>query len=138
MTTIGFIGGGHMAEALISGILKTGDFRPGRVYVSDIRSERLEYLREHYGVRTASDNSELASKVDVLVLSVKPQGMKDMLASIKGSVGDETLVISIAAGITMSVISSVLGDLAIVRVMPNMPAWVGQGASAVPQRESPG
>ncbi len=131
MTTIGFIGGGHMAEALISGILKTGDFRPGRVYVSDIRSERLEYLREHYGVRTASDNSELASKVDVLVLSVKPQTMKDMLASIKGSVGDETLVISIAAGITMSVISSVLGDLAIVRVMPNMPAWVGQGASAL-------
>lgn len=129
--TIGFIGGGHMAEALISGILKAGVCRPGKIYVSDIRAERLEYLREHYGVRTTSDNAELVSKVDILVLSVKPQTMKDMLQGIKGSVSEETLVISIAAGVTMSLISSILGDLAIVRVMPNMPAWVGQGASAL-------
>jgi len=129
--TIGFIGSGNMAEALINGVLKAGVYRPGKVYVSDIRPERIEYLREHYGVRTADDNAELASKVDVLVLSVKPQNMKDALESIKSSVSEDTLVISIAAGITTSLIASILGDLAIVRVMPNMPAWVDEAASAL-------
>jgi pyrroline-5-carboxylate reductase len=128
--TIGFIGSGHMAEALISGILRAGVYEPEQVYVSDIRPERLEYLRQQYGVRTAG-NAELASKVSVLVLSVKPQVMKSALEDIKGSVSEDTLVISIAAGITMSLISSALGDMAIVRVMPNMPAWVTQGASAL-------
>jgi pyrroline-5-carboxylate reductase len=129
--TIGFIGSGNMAEALINGVLKAGVYRPGKVYVSDVRPERVEYLREHYGVRTATDNAELASKVDVLVLSVKPQNMKDALESIKGHVSDDIMVISIAAGIKTSRISSILGDLAIVRVMPNMPAWVDEAASAL-------
>jgi len=129
--TIGFIGGGNMAEALINGVLKAGVYRPGKVYASDIRPERLEYLREHYGVRTADDNVLLASKVDVLVLSVKPQNMRTALESIKSGIGEDTLVISIAAGITTSLIASILGDLAIVRVMPNMPAWVDEAASAL-------
>ncbi len=131
METIGFIGSGNMAEALINGVVKAGVYRPGKVYVSDIRPERLEYLREHYGVRTADSNADLASKVDVLVLSVKPQNMKAALESMKASVNEDTLVISIAAGITTSLISSILGDLAIVRVMPNMPAWVDEAASAL-------
>ena len=131
METIGFIGSGNMAEALINGVLKAGVYRPGKVYVSDIRSERLEYLREHYGVRTAADNRELASVVDVLVLSVKPQNMKEALESIKDAINDHVLVISIAAGIKTSLISSILGDLAIVRVMPNMPAWVDEAASVL-------
>jgi pyrroline-5-carboxylate reductase len=129
--TIGFIGSGNMAEALINGVLKAGVYRPGKVYASDIRPERLEYLREHYGVRTAADNRELASLVDVLILSVKPQNMKDALESIKDAVNAHVLVISIAAGIKTSLIASILGDLAIVRVMPNMPAWVDEAASVL-------
>ncbi len=131
METIGFIGSGHMAEALINGILKAGVYRPDAVYVSDVRPERIEYLREHYGVRPATDNPDLASKVNVLMLSVKPQNMKDALESIKTSISDDIVVISIAAGITTSLIASILGDLAIVRVMPNMPAWVDEAASAL-------
>ena len=131
METIGFIGSGNMAEALINGVLKAGVYRPGKVYVSDIRPERVEYLREHYGVRTATDNADLASRIDTLVLSVKPQNMKDALESIKGHLGEDILVISIAAGIKTSLISSILGDLAIVRVMPNMPAWVDEAASVL-------
>lgn len=131
MDTIGFVGSGNMAEALINGVLKAGVYRPGKVYVSDIRPDRLEYLREHYGVRTAGNNAELASNVDVLVLSVKPQNMKDALASIQSYIREDTLVISIAAGVTTSLIASALGDLAIVRVMPNMPAWVDEAASAI-------
>jgi pyrroline-5-carboxylate reductase len=129
--TIGFIGGGHMAEALISGILKARVCLPGKVYVSDIRPERLEYLRECYGVRTTGNNAELVTKAKVLVLSVKPQTMKEMLEGITNSVGEDALIISIAAGIPISLISSILGDRAIVRVMPNMAAWVAQGASAL-------
>ncbi len=131
METIGFIGSGNMAEALINGVLKAGVYRPGKVYVSDIRAERVEYLREHYGVRPTADNRELASQVDVLVLSVKPQNMKDALESIKDSVNNHVLVISIAAGVTTSLIASILGDVAIVRVMPNMPAWVDEAASVL-------
>jgi len=129
--TIGFIGSGNMAEALINGVLKAGVYRPGKVYVSDIRPERLEYLREHYGVRAMAANRELAAQVDVLVLSVKPQKMQEVLEEIKDAVNDHTLVISIAAGVKTSLISSMLGDLAIVRVMPNMPAWVDEAASVL-------
>jgi pyrroline-5-carboxylate reductase len=129
--TIGFIGSGNMAEAFINGVLKAGVYRPGKVYVSDVRAERLEYLREHYGVRTAADNAELASKLDVLVLSVKPQNMRTALESVKNHIDSDVLIISIAAGIKTSLISSILGDVAIVRVMPNMPAWVREAASVL-------
>ncbi len=129
--TIGFVGSGNMAEALINGVLKAGVYRPGKVYVSDVRPDRLEYLREHYGVRTAANNADLASNVDVLVLSVKPQNMKDALASLQSYIRKDILVISIAAGITTSLIAGALGDLPIVRVMPNMPAWVDEAASVL-------
>ena len=131
METIGFIGGGNMAEALINGVLKAGVYIPGLVYVSDVHTERIDYLREHYGIRPAQDNKDLASKVDVLVLSVKPQNMKEVLEDIKDHVSDDIVVISIAAGITTSLIASILGDIAIVRVMPNMPAWVDEAASVL-------
>jgi pyrroline-5-carboxylate reductase len=129
--TIGFIGSGNMAEAMINGVLKAGVYRPGKVFTSDIRPERLEYMREHYGVRTTDNNAELASKCDIVVLSVKPQVMTDVLNGIKDAIREHSLVVSIAAGITVSNISSILGDLAIVRVMPNMPAWVDEGAAVL-------
>ncbi len=131
MDTIGFVGSGNMAEAMINGVLKANVYRPGKVFVSDVRPERLVYLREHYGVRTAEDNAELASKADILVLSVKPQNMSEALQSVKDVIKADALVISIAAGIKSSNIAAVLGDVAIVRVMPNMPAWVDEGASVL-------
>lgn len=131
METIGFIGSGHMAEALINGILKAGIYQPDKVYVSDIRPERLGQLHQHYGVQAAADNRQLASHVDVLVLSVKPQVMRAVLEDIRETINDQALVVSIAAGITTSLITSILGDVAIVRVMPNMPAWIEEGASAL-------
>ena len=131
MDTIGFVGSGNMAEAMINGVLKANVYRPGKVFVSDVRPERLVYLREHYGVRTAEDNAELASNADILVLSVKPQNMSEALQSIKDVIKADALVISIAAGIKTTNIAAVLGDVAIVRVMPNMPAWVDEAASVL-------
>ena len=131
MGTIGFVGSGNMAEALIKGIIAAKLYASENVFISDIRTERLELLTDTYGVTTVKNNAELAGKVETLVLSVKPQNMNDVLESIKDAIGDETLVISIAAGIKVAQIAAALGDMAIVRVMPNTPALIAEGASAL-------
>jgi pyrroline-5-carboxylate reductase len=131
MDILGFIGGGNMAEAIIKGVISAKVYPPENIIASDIKSERLEFLKEQYKIRTTADNAELAPSVDVLVLSVKPQNMADALNSIKGSVNPDTLVISIAAGIKTEMISSALGSVGVVRVMPNTPALIGQGAAAL-------
>jgi pyrroline-5-carboxylate reductase len=129
--TIGFLGSGNMAEALIKGIISAGLCNPQDIFISDIRAERLEFLTKEYGVTAVATNSELAGKVNILVLSVKPQNMVEALESIREAVRAETLIISIAAGIKVSNISAVLGIRPIVRVMPNTPALIGEGASAL-------
>lgn len=131
MGTIGFIGSGNMAEALIKGVITANVYAPENIFISDIRAERLEFLAERYGVIPTKSNAELVRKVDTVVLSVKPQNMTDALESIKEAIDTETLVISIAAGIKVEKIAVVLGDIAIVRVMPNTPALIGEGASAL-------
>jgi pyrroline-5-carboxylate reductase len=129
--TIGFIGSGNMAEALIKGIIGAGVYKPENIFISDIRPERLELLVKNYSVQKVDSNAALAAKADNLVLSVKPQNMTDALQSIKDAVGAKTFVISIAAGIKVANITDVLGDMAVVRVMPNTPALIGEGASAL-------
>lgn len=129
--TIGFIGSGNMAESLVKGIISAGLYAPENVFVSDVRAKRLSLLSEGYGVVPVQSNAELAAKVDTVVLSIKPQNMTDALNSIKEAIGAETLVISIAAGIKVANIAAVLGEMAIVRVMPNTPALIGEGASAL-------
>jgi pyrroline-5-carboxylate reductase len=129
--TIGFIGAGNMAEALIKGVINAKLYAPENVFVSDIRAERLKFLVEKYSVIACEENSEPAAKVQTVVLGIKPQNMTDALESIKDSIGSEKLVISIAAGIKVANVTAVLGDVAIVRVMPNTPALIGQGASAL-------
>ncbi len=131
MDTIGFIGSGNMAEALIKGTITAGIYKPENIFISDIRPERLDFLAKQYGVQKADSNAALAAKADILVLSIKPQNMTDALQSIKDAVGADTFVISIAAGIKVANIAAVLGDTAIVRVMPNTPALIGEGASAL-------
>jgi pyrroline-5-carboxylate reductase len=129
--TIGFVGSGNMAEALIKGIVAAKIYAPENVFISDIRTERLELLSDRYGVTVVESNAGLAEKVETLVLSIKPQNTNDALESIKDAIASETLVISIAAGIKVSQIAAALGDMAIVRVMPNTPALIGEGASAL-------
>ena len=131
MGTIGFVGGGNMAEALIKGVITANLYASENVFVSDIRTDRLEFLTNRYGVTACKTNSEVAAKVDTLVLSVKPQTMNEALDSIKDAVGGETLIISIVAGIKAAKIAGVLGNVPIVRVMPNTPALIGEGASAL-------
>ena len=131
METIGFIGGGNMAEAIIKGIISAKIYPPENIIVSDIITDRLKHLADTYAVRTTADNAELARTVDCLILAVKPQVMDEALTSIKGSVNSDTLIISIAAGIKTQCITSALGNIGVVRVMPNTPALIGEGAAAL-------
>ena len=136
MSTIGFIGSGNMAEAIIKGIIGAELFSPSQVTVSDINAERLSYMQSVYGVTVAEDNCKLVENSDIVVLSVKPQTMADALADIKEAAAKDKLFISIAAGITTAFLAENLGDAAIVRVMPNTPALVGEGASALYANEN--
>jgi pyrroline-5-carboxylate reductase len=141
MSTIGFIGSGNMAEALIKGIIvarrgatasqRAGLYKPANIFISDIRPQRLKQLAKKYKVRPAKNNRELVSKADIIVLSVKPQSMTDALESIRDAVSSKKLVISIAAGVKTSRIAKILGNVAIIRAMPNTPALIGEGASAL-------
>jgi pyrroline-5-carboxylate reductase len=131
MSTIGFIGSGNMAEALVKGIIAAKVYAPGDIHISDIRPERLAEMAETYGVTSHNDNATVAQQTETVVLSIKPQKMDEALASIRDAVTEDKLVISIAAGIKVDKIADALGDVAIVRVMPNTPALIGAGASAL-------
>jgi len=131
MDRIGFIGAGNMAEALIRGVILAHVYEPANIYISDVRTERLDELSQKYGVKTASTNPELVSQVNVLVLSVKPQNMHEALQSIAQHIDTDMLVISIVAGKHTDYIAQHLGDVAVVRVMPNTPALIDEGASAL-------
>lgn len=131
MKTIGFVGSGNMAEALIKGIISAGVYKPKHIFISDVRLERLKQLARKYKVKPVKSNSELAIKADTVVLSVKPQNMAEVLESIKGELKKNALVISIAAGVKVATIARAIGDFPIIRAMPNTPALIGEGASAL-------
>ena len=128
---IGFIGGGNMAEALIKGLL-AGGMPAKELSVAEPAAERREFLRERYGVNVFIDNNAVAADCDVIILSIKPQVCSEALDGIKGSISPDKPVISILAGITTTAIEAMLsGTPRVVRVMPNTPALVMEGASAI-------
>jgi pyrroline-5-carboxylate reductase len=129
---IGFIGGGNMASSLISGLIASGH-APELLWVSDINPQALESLAANLGVQTTSDNLALAAAVDVLVLAVKPQGLKAVAENLAATIQQQQpLVVSIAAGISQTSLAKWLGtETAIVRCMPNTPALVLTGATGL-------
>ncbi len=129
---IGFIGAGNMGEALIKGILKAKLLSSQKVCASDIRETKLKQFQKTYGIKTFKDNKELVSQVNIILLAVKPQNMEEVLSEIAPVIEKKHLVISIAAGITTSYISKRLNDkISVVRIMPNTPALIQEGASAL-------
>jgi pyrroline-5-carboxylate reductase len=127
-----FLGAGNMAEALVHGLRKTGVCEPAGITVTDVREDRLQYFRAAFGVAATGDNRVAVAAADVVVLAVKPQVMGSVLREIAASLNKQALVISIAAGVPSRRIEEALGGTpAVVRVMPNTPALVGAGASAM-------
>ncbi len=128
---IGFIGGGNMAEALIKGLL-AGGFSTDRIMASEPSEMRREHLAEEYGIELTVDNVELLQKCEIIVLSIKPQIADEVLEEVSSSYTNEKLLVSILAGVSCSQIEKhLVGKPRVVRVMPNTPALVGEGASAI-------
>lgn len=130
--TIGFIGGGNMAASLIGGLIADG-IAAKRIWVSDVDSEKLKRLEEKFGIHPARDNKAVVAEADVVVLAVKPQIMQAVAESLRSEVERRRpLVISIAAGIREADLEKWLGDsVHLVRCMPNTPALVRTGATAL-------
>ena len=124
---IAFIGSGAMAEAMISGLLNRKLARPENLRASDNRAERVAELQEKYGIQPFTDNNLAADSADVVVLSVKPQRLTEVLDNLKSGVPSGALVLSIVAGATIEKISLGLNHSAVVRSMPNTPAQIGEG-----------
>ena len=126
----GIIGCGNMGKAILSGILRKGLVEAENVYVSERTDELAAAIKEKFGVNACSDNALVASTADVLLLAVKPQMLEDVVGSLKDSIRDDTLIISIAAGKRIKTIEDFFGrPIKLVRVMPNTPALVNEGMS---------
>ncbi|MGD8311043.1 MAG: pyrroline-5-carboxylate reductase [Gammaproteobacteria bacterium] len=131
-TTLTFIGSGNMASSLVGGLIADG-WDPARIRVADPDTQQLERLLQRYPVFTTTDNREAAASADAVVLAVKPQNMKAVATELSEAIGQHgPLVISIAAGIREPHLAGWLGEhTPIVRAMPNTPALVQSGATAL-------
>jgi pyrroline-5-carboxylate reductase len=129
---LGFVGGGNMAAALIKGLVSAKVVPPQDLIVSDVKADRLRFFEEQHGVRTTADNHELVRDADVIVLAVKPQVIDKVLDLFGKDVRKDQLVISVAAGVPVSAIEGRLPEgTRVVRTMPNTPATVDAGATAI-------
>lgn len=127
-----FLGAGNMARALLRGAVQSGALAKEQLGATDVRRDELDALAAELGVRAFGDNASAAAWAQVAVLCVKPQVITPVLAEISSALRPETLVISIAAGVPLSRLSAGLGGhTRIIRAMPNTPALVGAGATAL-------
>jgi len=123
---IAFIGPGVMAEAMITGLLHKKLAKPENISVSGPREERGADLSKKYKITSSTDNASSASQADVLVLSVKPQRLSEVMKGLY-KIKPEALVLSIVAGASIQKISRTLKHQAVVRSMPNTPGQIGEG-----------
>jgi pyrroline-5-carboxylate reductase len=130
--TIGFLGAGNMAEAIMRGLLRGGHAEPGQIWASGPRAERVEELRTRWSIRATTNNIELVEACEIVVLSVKPQIMRKVLDEIADRVRPDALIVSVAAGVPIAAIEARLRPgMRVVRAMPNTPALVDAGATAI-------
>ncbi|HDZ24840.1 MAG TPA: pyrroline-5-carboxylate reductase [Desulfobacteraceae bacterium] len=128
----GFIGAGNMGTALIKGLIESGVYGKGQLGASDKDSSALKRMADQFGVESYGSNRDLVNQCSTVVLSIKPQNMKDVLDEVKDGIRGDHLIISIAAGIPLKMIHDVLKrDIPLIRVMPNTPALVQKGVSAL-------
>lgn len=129
---IGFIGLGNMAKAIIGGMIKQGIVTADEIIGSAKTETTRSKLKEEYGIATVADNRQVAEEAKVLVLAVKPIFFPEVIHEIKDVMSEEKLIISIAAGKTMEWIGKEFDKtIKLIRCMPNTPALVGEGCTAV-------
>jgi pyrroline-5-carboxylate reductase len=129
---LGFLGAGNMSEALIKGLLHAKVLPPERILASDVKGDRLDHLHKVHGIRTTTDNHLLLRESDVLVLAVKPQAIDKVLTEVGADLRSDQLVVSVAAGVPIAALEARLpAGARVVRSMPNTPATVQAGATAI-------
>jgi pyrroline-5-carboxylate reductase len=124
---IGFIGGGNMAEAILSSILIKELSQPDEIRVSDIAETRRDYLQKRYHVKVTPNNVEAVKGQEIVILAVKPQVLNEVMGGLKNQLGPDQLIISIITGKSINTLSRGLAHDCIVRSMPNTPAQIGEG-----------
>lgn len=129
---IGFIGCGNMGTAMIQGMIDSGKCAPSEMMISCRTASVLEEKNRKYGVKTTLDNREVAGFAEILFLAVKPQFYADVIAEIRGDVGELAMVVSIAPGKTLAWLEEQFGrKLKVIRMMPNTPALVKAGMTGM-------
>jgi len=126
VTKIGFIGAGRMAEALIA-----RSRSPKSIIASDISKKRLSYLKKKYKIKIAKNNLQVFKSAQIVILAVKPRNMGQVLGTRDQGPGKKKIIICIAAGIPLSYLQKKLPGVPVVRAMPNNPALVGMGMTAL-------
>ena len=130
--TVGFLGTGNMAEALIKGLIGAAVVEPSQIWGSDPRQQRCDEMADRFGIHVTTSNVEVAERSEILILSVKPQVLPKVLDEVTANLLPHALVISIAAGIPVATLERHLPlGTRVVRTMPNTPALVGAGATAI-------
>lgn len=129
--TIGFIGGGNMAEAILKGLIARGH-AAGNLVVGEPVPERRDSLAQTYQVDVTDDNRSVVSRSDIILLAIKPQMVDDVVPGVVAEFDDNKILVSILAGTSTEALEAHLGGAArVVRVMPNTPALIGEGAAAI-------
>lgn len=126
----GFIGGGNMARAILQGLIHKG-YAPERLWITDKNADKRAALTRDFGVSTTDSTATLLEHSDTLVLAVKPQGLEAALAPLAGLWRDDQVLVSVLAGTRLPALAQLCGELPIVRAMPNTPAAVGMGMTAL-------
>lgn len=130
--TVTFIGAGNMASAMIGGIVNSKLIKPDNIIVTRRNKEKLKQLEKQYQVKATTDNVEAASKADILFLAVKPNMYTSIIEEIKHCIKQNCVVVTIAAGQSIEMVESQFGKpIHLIRTMPNTPALVGEGMSAL-------
>ncbi len=130
--TIGFIGAGKMATAIIKGLLNSGLFDKDHIIASEPNKDYAHKIEKELGIKMVHNNREAAAEADIILLAVKPFVVKEVLTEIEDRIDDTKLIVTIAAGISSKKVEDVLEKTArVVKVMPNTPALLGVGMSAV-------
>lgn len=131
--TIGLIGGGQMGEALVKGIIASGLYRNEDIYVSEPKGHRREHLQGRYGIKASPDNVIVFEYCQIIILAVEPQAMELLLEGCRERIHPHHILTTVAAGLPMSFYLNVIGkkNTKLIRVMPNAPALVQEGATAI-------
>ena len=129
---IGFIGSGNMAKAMIGGIVKSGLVNSENIISSDLNENTLKSIKREFNINTTTKSDEVVKNSDIVIVAVKPNIYDMVLESVKDFIDSDKIIVTIAAGKNISSIENIIGeDKKIIRTMPNTPALVNEGMSAI-------